>query len=186
MPLVFIPANLNVLVADDVYTFTTIPSDGNIFGAPGSTIGWGYSVTNESTTSWLLATKLGADSFEYGTPTPLFDFPEVAPGATVTESFDPIGLTGLYQDVLNAGTPKASMDSGNFVLSAQWFNGDPFNGGTFIANAIDTSAAYSASVTSTNTVPEPGSAFLVTVGVLAIFVARTRLSRPYPLRIRGE
>jgi hypothetical protein len=89
------------LLGSDVYTFSTIPGTGNISGAPGATIGWGYSITNESTTDWLLATNLNADSFAFGTPTLLFDFPEIAPGATVTEVFDPIGLTGLYEDVLN-------------------------------------------------------------------------------------
>ena len=97
------------LLRGDSYTFSTIPSNGNISGAPGATIGWGYSITNESTSDWLLATNLNADSFAFGTPTLLFDFPEVAPGATVTEVFDPIGLTGLYEDVLNDPVPDGSM-----------------------------------------------------------------------------
>jgi len=54
-----------------------------------------------------------SDSFLYGTANLLFDFPEVAPGQTVMESFDPVGLTGLYEDVLNASAPGGSVDSGN-------------------------------------------------------------------------
>ena len=36
-------------VADNIYDFGVLPSTGNIQGAPGSTIGWGYSIQNEST-----------------------------------------------------------------------------------------------------------------------------------------
>jgi hypothetical protein len=168
IPLLFAAISPSLLLGSDVYMFSTIPGDGNISGAPGATIGWGYSITNESTTDWLLATNLNADSFAFGTPTLLFDFPEVAPGATVTEVFDPIGLTGLYEDVLNDPVPDGSVDSGDFVLSAQWYTGDPFNGGTFIADALDTDAAYSATVTSSSSTPEPSSFALLASGIIAI------------------
>lgn len=144
-----------LIYADQIYTFSTIPMSGNLSGTPGSTIGWGYSIANQSRTDWLLATNLSADSFAYGTPTLLFDFPEVAPGATVMQLFDPVDSTGLYQIALNAGASNGSVDSGNFILSAQWFNGDPFNGGTFIADAVDARASYSVTVRSTSAVPEP-------------------------------
>lgn len=157
LPLLSLGIGSSCLLRGDSYTFSLIPDDGNISGAPGDTIGWGYSITNDSTTDWLLATNLNADSFAYGTPTLLFDFPEVAPGATVTELFDPIGMTGLYEDVLNASAPNGAVDSGEFDLSAQWYNGDPFNGGTYIADAVDTDASYSATVTSANAVPEPST-----------------------------
>jgi len=153
--------------ADDVLTFDLIPESGDVSGPAGSTVGWGYSITNESITDWLLTTNLVSDSFLYGSPTPLFDFPEVAPGTTATESFDPVGLAGLYQDVLNASAPAGSLDSGNFVLSAQWYDGDPFNGGNFIADAPDTNAAYSATVTG-SAVPEPGSFLLIAGGLLLL------------------
>ncbi len=168
----------NLLLGSDVYTFSTIPGDGNISGAPGATIGWGYSITNESASDWLLATNLNADSFAFGTPTLLFDFPEVAPGATVTEVFDPIGITGLYEDVLNDPVPNGSVDNGDFVLSAQWYNGDPFNGGTLIADAVDTDAAYTATATSKSSTPEPSSFVLLASGIIAIIGWRMIGNRP--------
>ena len=167
-----------LLLGSDAYTFITIPGDGNISGAPGATIGWGYSITNESTSDWLLATNLNADSFAFGTPTLLFDFPEVAPGATVTEMFDPIGMTGLYEDVLNDPVLDGSVDSGDFILSAQWYNGDPFNGGTFIADAVDSDAAYSVTVTSSSSTPEPSSFVLLASGIIAIIGWRMIGNRP--------
>jgi hypothetical protein len=69
----------------DSITFSLLPSDGNVSGPAGSLVGWGYSLTNDSTSDWFLATNLNSDSFSNGTPMLLFDFPEVAPGATVTE-----------------------------------------------------------------------------------------------------
>lgn len=168
IPLLFFAAVPNWLLADDIYTFSVIPSPGNISGAPGATIGWGYSITNQSTADWLLATNLNADSFAWGMPNLLFDFPEVAPGATVMEAFDPIGGTGLYEDMLNGSAPLNSMDSGHFVLSAQWYEGDPFNGGNLIADAIDSSAAYTATVTGgVSSAPEPHSVYLLLTAVVA-------------------
>jgi len=160
--------------AQDSLTFDLIPLTGNVAGLPASTVGWGYSITNNSSTDWLLTTNMVSDSFLYGTPTLLFDFPEVAPGATVTESFDPVGLTGLYEDVLGASSPGGSTDSGNFVLSAQWYDGDPFNGGNYIADAPDTNAAYSATVTGSSA-PEPASLFLIVSGLVAFGIVRLAL-----------
>jgi hypothetical protein len=37
----------------DTYTFSPVPLSGDIEGAPGSVIGWGYSITNDSSTDWL-------------------------------------------------------------------------------------------------------------------------------------
>lgn len=167
----------------DAYTFNTIPADGNISGAPGATIGWGYSITNESATDWLLAVNLNANSFSFGTPMLLFDFPEVAPGATVSEAFDPVGLTGLYEEVLNAGAPNGSVDSGDFVLSAQWFDADPFNGGNPVADAVDTDAPYAVTVTSSPiAAPEPASFGLMATVIAAIarqlVAGRRRSSAP--------
>ncbi len=161
----------------DVYTFSTIPADGNITGAPGATIGWGYSITNDSKSDWLLATNLDAGSFAFGTPKLLFDFPEVAPGTTVTEAFDPIGLMGLYEDTLNSSAPVGSADSGDFVLSAQWYDGDPFDGGTFIADAVDISQPYTATVAGRSIVPEPSQFFVLGFATAILWIIASRKAR---------
>jgi hypothetical protein len=85
----FAAASAATLSADSI-TFSLLPGDGNLSGAPSSLIGWGYSITNNSTADWFLATGLNSDSFSNGTPTSLFDFPEVGPGQTVTEAFDAV------------------------------------------------------------------------------------------------
>ena len=79
----------------------------------------GYSITNESTTDWLLTINLNSDAFLDGTANSLFDFPEVAPGTTVTDAFDPINSIGLYELTWDPDAPTGFTNSGNFVLSAQ-------------------------------------------------------------------
>lgn len=165
-------------LAADTITFTTLPADGNVSGPAGSTVGWGYSITNNSDTDWFLATDLEPDSsFTNGTPTSLFDFPEVAPDSTVTEAFDPVNLIGLYELTWDPTAPDGSINSGNFILSGQWYDGDPFNGGNYIADAIDSSAAYTATVAEeSSATPEPSSLFLVltALGVLAVTRGRRK------------
>jgi hypothetical protein len=161
------------LLADSI-TFDLIPSIGAVSGPPGSTVGWGYSITNNSLLDWFLATNLNSDSFSDGTPNLIFDFPEVAPGTTVTEDFDPVNSIGLYELMWDLSAPVGFVNSGNFTLSGQWYDGDPFNGGNYIADAPDTLLPYSATVTST-AAPEPSS--LVLLAFAITFIA-TLLGRP--------
>jgi hypothetical protein len=167
--------------------FTTIPADGNVSGAPGSLVGWGYSITNTDPSDWFLSTDLNSDSFSNGTPTLLFDFPEVAPGATVTEAFDPMNSIGLFELQWDPSAPIGTVNSGNFVLSGELWDGDPFNGGTFIADALDTSATYTATVTGSGGSPEPGSFPLLVSGLAVMIgwrIARNR-RRVHGPRVRS-
>jgi hypothetical protein len=154
--------------------FALLPFDGNLSGAPGSLVGWGYSLANTDSADWYMAADLNSDTFLDGTPTLLFDFPVLAPGATVTEAFDPVSGIGLFQLLWDAGAPVGSVDSGNFTLSGEWWNGDPLNGGSFVATAPDIALAYSATVTSSSgVVPEPSTFVLMACGS-AILVAFQR------------
>jgi hypothetical protein len=105
--------------------------------------------------NWFESTALNTDSFSNGTPTSLFDFPILGPGATVTEPFDPVNGIGLFELLWDPSAPVGFINSGNFVLSGQWFDGDPSNGGNFIVNAPDMALAYTATVSVPSTVPEP-------------------------------
>ena len=156
----------------DSITFTLLPSDGNVSGPAGSLVGWGYSLTNDSTTDWFLATALNSDSFSNGTPTLLFDFPDLGPGATVTEPLDPVNGIGVYELQWDASAPVGFVNSGDFTLSGQWYDGDPFNGGNYIADATDTLLPYSATVTGVSGVPEPSSLSMLEFGLAMMAVFR--------------
>src|ERR1039457_944852 len=102
-----------------------------------------------------------------GTPTLLFDFPILAPGGTVTEAFDSVNSIGLFELQWDVSAPVGFVNTGNFTLSGEWWDGDPLNGGSFIAAAPDIALAYSATAEQgSSTVPEPSSWWLC-LGALA-------------------
>ena len=76
-----------------------------------------------------------------GTPTLLFDFPILAPGGTVTEAFDSVNSIGLFELQWDVSAPVGFVNIGNFTLSGEWWDGDPLNGGNFIAAAPDIALA---------------------------------------------
>lgn len=154
----------------DSYTFSLIPPSGAVAGPPGSTVGWGYRITNTSPSDWLVTTALNSDPFLYGTPNVLFDFPDLGPGDTATVLFDAGMATGLFELTWDFNAPLGFVNSGSFVLSAEFWTGDPLSGGQFLMNAPDTYAAYTARVT-----PEPATLVLLACGLTATGIRR-RLS----------
>jgi hypothetical protein len=154
--------------AAEIYTFSLIPANGKIAGAPGETIGWGYTIDNESETQWLVTTGLSSGAFVYGVPDLLFDFPILAPGASVTVPFDAAGFTGLMALTWDTTAPRAT-ETGKFLLSAEWWSGDPFDTGEFVSNAPDADASYSAQV-----VPEPATNAMICLSLAALAAVRMR------------
>jgi hypothetical protein len=147
----------------DSFTFGTIPASGAISGVPGTTIGWGYTLTNPSSTEWLVLAGLSADLFQFATPNAaLFTFPILAPGATLTVSYVP-GSDGLFEITWDTNAQVGFVNAGTFVVSGEWWSGDPFVGGQFLRPATEQSAVYSATV-----VPEPATILLLATGLLGI------------------
>lgn len=167
-------AGLLVCPASADVLFSLIPSDGNVSGPPGSLVGWGYSLQNTDPSNWFESTNLNSDSFSNGTATLLFDFPILAPGDMVTEMFDPVNSIGLFELQWDPSATPGTTNSGNFVLSGQFFDGDPLNGGNLVADATDISLPYSAAVSgiTESPVPEPSGCMFLLVGVAAVAAIR--------------
>jgi hypothetical protein len=142
-------------MADSIYTFSLLAPDGNLTGSAGSTVGWGYSIHNASDSQWLVTAALNAGSFQFASPQLIFDFPVIAPGATVSLPFNAATEQGLYALTWDRDAPSAFRNFGNFVLSAEWWSGDPDSGGQYAGAAPNFSQPYSATVT-----PEPPILFL--------------------------
>ena len=163
-------------LAADTYTFSVSPAE-NVSGPGGlfTLTGWGYTLQNQSSADWLLTTSLNAGTFQYATPQLIFDFPDLAPGASVTAPYDPITPAGLYQILWDQNVPAGFVNSSTFTLSAQWWSGDPTNGGTLIGAAPPASQPYSASFMA---VPEPATVRVVMLFLL-FFALTTFLRRQY-------
>lgn len=134
---------LGCLAVADSFTFSVIPAGGAISGSPGQTIGWDYSITNHST-SWLETISLNPAGFQPNwNPVAIFDFPVVAPGATVTVDFNPgtspSAATGLFElrlpTTVTPGTFTCSCQV--FGLNADWFLTNPLTD----ANPVETGHA---------------------------------------------
>lgn len=135
----------------------------NISGAAGLTIGWGYTITNNST-NWLWATDLTSTSvFQHGTATTNpFDLPVLAPGTSV--EVDYTGNTGLADLTWDSNAPVGYVNAGKFQLTSYYYDGDPFAGGSYIGSAGTQEADYQASVSS----PVPEASSIVSFGLLLL------------------
>jgi hypothetical protein len=157
-----LPIEAQVLVN---WEFGTLPTNGVISGMPDELIGWGYTLHNDSASNWLLAFDITTSNpFDHGTGSAgPFDFPALQPGESVSVPYS--GNAGLYDLLWDIDAPAGFTNSGNFTMSANWYDGDPFNGGQFVSDAGFRLSPYSASVSG---VPEPGNLTLI-VGT-AVFI----------------
>lgn len=159
---------LVLTVNAESYSFQLTPASGAVGGPPGSMVGWGYEISNESASDWLVTTTLNSDSFLYSTPNLLFDFPAIAPGATVRLPYNAKQGLGLYELVWDSSAPVGFQNSGMFTLSAQWWTGDPLDDGTLIMEAQDESQPYQAVVEPEQPIPESSTLILLIGGLNAL------------------
>jgi len=156
--------------------FQTDPPSGLLFGGPGATVGYGYRIVNLDQTLWLVTTGLSAGTLVYATGTSLFDFPVVGPGETAFLPYAPSTSTGLYEIAIDAASPLGYVNSGAFVLSADFFTSDPSLGGVFFAAAEDQIAEYQITAAPGACVPEPRLLWTTGLG-LAILLWGTSVRR---------
>ena len=172
----------------DTVTFATIPANGNISGPPGSTVGWGFTLTNNSTTMWFDPLSISANVFTNGSPLAIFGFPVLDPqGMTVAgetpsvtvdytlNTMDPTMSTGLYQFTWDPGAPVGSMNSGTFDINGLFCSTDP-NSPSFDPNScgapFDLTAPYSVTASGAMGVPEPATVLLLASGLVVVLPRR--------------
>jgi hypothetical protein len=171
-------------------------------------VGWGYSITNNSATKWLVITGLDAGTSPNVTPSPyFFDFPSIAPGssrivpynpfspygysflaangyahAVKNTPFDavtnPFNALGLYQVKISPNTPLGTVISGRLALNAVWTSGDPDS--NLSAQLVGVAPTDFTSYQTVVT-PEPASLTLVGMGICGLaFGVRKQNSKRLP------
>jgi hypothetical protein len=150
------------------FTLQLTPANGQVGGPAGGVVGWGYSITNDSS-SYLVPTAVNADLFSYGSPLVLFDFPAIAPHSSWASDFV-ANTSGLFQLTWDQDAPVGFANTGQFSLAADFYDNDPLAGGQYVGSAGEAVAGYSAVVA----VPEPCTGLLLGGGLLAMTKLRRR------------
>ena len=180
----------------DSVTLTLDPVGGTVSGSPGDTVGWGYTLDN-NTSDYLL---VSSSSFCEAGQDPLFttcspalgastytdftssNFILIAPGNSASATFDASTLSGVGAYAIDPLVTSGS-DSGFITVIYDLFDADPTAGGNQIPqdNGLldwEVSASAEVEVTGgTSPVPEPATAGLVVAGLLFFAAAyRQRIS----------
>lgn len=157
----------NAAHADGI-SFSLLPGSGDISGTAGSTIGWGYTVTDTSTTGETLSlTGINAGTFLYGSFDPsLFAYDYLNPGETDTWIFDPSIFSGLAAFTIDPSAPTGLIDSGDFTISYDLC-------GSAGCSSSSILVPYSVSVNAIAT-PETSTVTLLCMGLALCWLLRRR------------
>jgi hypothetical protein len=156
------------------------PPDGVISGAPGSIVGWGFSLQNgadwvsvDSVTTENETSPLGGLSGGFTSYMDLLGGLSngvTAPGKTWTLAFSPGSPgTGLGRYAIDPSTPFGASDSGDFVIFYDEFSADPNTCGSCYVDTLQlfdskgNAPAFTISVPA-SAVPEPAPTVLMILG----------------------
>ncbi|MGH9350986.1 MAG: PEP-CTERM sorting domain-containing protein [Terriglobia bacterium] len=177
-------AGLCAVYAQADPTLQLIPAGGVVAGAPGSTVGWGFMLTNTSDYLVVTGSSFTYNGPQYGTYQDIIgtdNFIVVGPApesTTVTQDFNPVALTGVGEFTIDSTAPFGAI-KGTLAIDYSLFSVDPndpsFNPDTDTVVA-DASLSQAAAVDAT---PEPASIVLMATGLILfeIFRRRARLTR---------
>jgi len=158
----------------DTITLSTLPPSGAVSGTPGSTVGWGYTLTNNSAANFFISESVDSSlvlSANGTADASVFDLPTLAPLQTVSLGYDPLNLLGLFQFTWNTNVSVGTKETGNFMVFGQ-FCSDPAKLST-CGDVVHGSASFSATVTSPVAgVPEPSTILFLATGIAALGLRR--------------
>jgi hypothetical protein len=162
--------------------FNVSPS-GDLLGAPGSLIGWGFSLFNDTNYIEITSAQFCMEPVSFPACTAasqgsftdyISQFSDIVlgPGEIDSQAFNSSLLTGLGSFAIDLSASNLAMDSGQIILTYNVFDGNPNNPGVNLL-LTDLTLSANASVTvDSSTVPEPGTLILVGMALTAFIGAR--------------
>lgn len=172
-----------VMAANPVLTLN--PSSGVVSGMPGSTVGWGFTLSNDLDFLVPSLVVFCEGAFNAGC-TPTFGlFTDLAAqsqfnvvSSALTETYNNGTQQGIGSFLINANAPTGVMDAGTIYLVYDTFSCDITDD-----HCNPTQTAFSrllsapASVSIVNSVvPEPGSTYFVALGLALLMVSLRKSS----------
>jgi hypothetical protein len=165
-----------------------IPADGQIQGMPGSTVGWGFSIT-PSSTEWisvtgsflLFETNPGIGSYEEfigfkGGP----DDGVIVPGGAIWhEEFDAASSMGIGSYTIAPFVLLGFRNDATLFVFYERFSGDPRNCGSCSLGTSEwvTGVGSLVGESSENPIPEPGTLLVSAVALVLLGLQRLRRLR---------
>ena len=159
--------------------FTTLPTDGAITVSPLETVGWGYSIQNQ-TANYLLPIGLSNSGVLLGALFDIFDYPVVDPGQTAFQAYAfnaPGGFgnsLGLFEYTAPADLPIGLDQTGTFMLTYQFYNANPDldPNASPVGDPVTATVNFDLKAVETSAVPEPGSVTLLSSALIAFLSLR--------------
>jgi hypothetical protein len=164
---------------DAIYNYTLLPA--NLDGLPGATIGWGFTVANNSTAGeeLFIDSTPSPDHIpvlaESGTFTLFTDWQTVdlLPGQSLTDNFDSSAPAGLGELTIDPNATPGAVESGTFNIVFDFLDqigNETQQTGVFGYQITVDSPAFTAA-------PEPGASLFALCGTLALGLIAWRKAR---------